>query len=158
MTYQMLEQSGLSLTFASDDIRLDSEPANLQFLNARDPTATGKVRPSEDLLIRIENTASYLYYSAWGYVEPGEYENEYRVEKHKYLWRLVRRGAEGLRTGDIFSLFSVSRGEYMARETRMGQFKLSSSETASKFYLYQRETTHLKLADQPGSKTCCNVM
>jgi hypothetical protein len=69
----MLEFSGLSITFINEDIRLDSEPANLQFINADNPNETGKVNINDHLLIQIENTKSYLYYSTWGYVEPGRY-------------------------------------------------------------------------------------
>ena len=113
--YQLLEESGLSVTYIDQDIRLDTEPANLQFVNPNNPNYTGKVNLNEDLLIRIENTLSYLYYSTFGYVEPGEYETEFSSQKHKYLWRLMRSNQPFLRTGEIFNLYSVSRGHCMAR-------------------------------------------
>jgi hypothetical protein len=96
------------------------------------------LRTDVDFLLKVGDSQKYLYYSSWGFVELGDYENESSSEKEKYRWRIEGLGPQRtVMTGDTFELVSVYRKGKIGREFHLNYFRLSYTEKASKFQIYR---------------------
>jgi hypothetical protein len=74
-SYHILEQSGLSLCTLKGQLWLHYYPTSIQFKRADLPSEDGELRTDVDFLLKVGDSQKYLYYSSWGFVELGDYEN-----------------------------------------------------------------------------------